>query len=306
MKKHWLWILIGLVVVPLVLGFFGRFNWFLDVFSHFRVYYCIAFLVIGMLAFLFKHWKEGGASLILSLLLFLTFVDLYIPLKEVQTSGSLKIASINLLAQNNQHRKLNSFIKEEGPGIVFFQELTYLWASELEELKKEYPYNYVLPRNGSFGIGVFSKYEFKNLEGIDFVTTSFPSIVAELEIEGSVISIINTHPPPPVGSELHRIRNIQFDRLNDFISQSDKEIVLIGDLNSTRFSPNFRRLLENGKLRDSRKGFGLLSTWHAHYPLISVTLDHALVTDGVVVLNRTVGPDIGSDHLPVIVEVALK
>ncbi len=292
-----------LIAIPFILGLFGRFNWFLDVFSHFRVYYCIAFLVIGIGTVLLKRWKEAGVSLGMSLILFLTFADLYAPGKKTKSSEGLRITSINLLAQNDQYEKTISFIEEEALDVIFFQELTYQWALELDELTKEYPYHYMLPRNGSFGIGVFSKYEFKNLEIIDFVTSSFPSLVMELETESGSISVINTHPPPPMGTELHRIRNIQFDRINEFISQSDKEIVLIGDLNSTRFSPNFKRLTKNRKLRDSRKGFGILPTWHAQFPLLSVTLDHAFITKGITVLDRRVGPDIGSDHLPVIIEI---
>ena len=303
MKKHWLLVLIGLVTIPLILGLFGRYNWFLDVFSHFRVYYCIAFLLVGLLALILKKWKEGGFSLVLSLILFLTFADLYISNKIGGTEIGLKITSINLFASNTEFEKLNLYVSEEEFDIIFFQELTHQWSSELEELKKVYPYHFFLPRNGSFGIGVLSKYEFQELEIIDLVASSYPSIAIDVSYKKEILSIINTHPPPPITQGLYRTRNFQFERINDLISKSSQEVVLIGDLNSTRFSPNFSLLFENGKLRDSREGFGLLPTWHAQFPLISVTLDHALVTDGLEVLNRRVGPEIGSDHLPVIIEV---
>lgn len=306
MKKYWLWALITLVTAPLVLGLLGRQNWFLDVFSHFRVYYFIAFLIIGIIAGILKKWREMGVSFALSVILFMTFVDLFISETEVQTSGGLKIASINLLSLNTNYQDVMEFIRSNDFDIVFFQELNSRWESELEEIRDGFIFQQMIPREDNFGIGVFSKMENTAIQETNFSTVNIPSLVLSIPFEGKELMIINTHPLPPVGESYFEARNEQFKILDRVISRLDDDVILIGDLNSTRFSPNFKLLLESGKLRDSRKGFGLLPTWHAQFPLISVTLDHALVTDGVEVLERGVGSNIGSDHLPVIIEVGWK
>lgn len=292
--------------MPLVLGFFGRLNWILDIFSHFRVYYCLAFLVIGIIAALLKKWKEAGVSLTLSLILFATFADLFIPTEKAQTSDGLKIASINLLSSNTNYQDVVEFINLNNFDVVFFQELNSKWKNELEAMEAEFILQEMFPREDNFGIGVFSKINESYVQEVDFSAVNIPSLVLTVLHNGRELKIINTHPLPPVGNSYFRARNDQFETLNRIIVNLNQEIVLIGDLNSTRFSPNFNLLMENGKLRDSRKGFGLLPTWHAQFPLISVTLDHAFITGGIEVRHRSVGPDIGSDHLPVVIEVGWK
>ncbi len=306
MKKYWLWVLIALVSTSLVLGFFGRLNWVLDVFSHFRVYYFVAFLIIGIIALMLKKWREMGISFALSLVLFLTFADLFIPLEKAQPSEGLKIVSINLLSSNVNYQDVLKFISSNDFDVVFFQELNSKWKNELEAIGDEFILKEMFPREDNFGIGVYSKINGAYVQEVDFSTVNIPSLILTVQHIGREIKIINTHPLPPVGDSYFLARNDQFETLNRIIANMNQEIVLIGDLNSTRFSPNFNLLMRNGKLRDSRKGFGLLPTWHAQFPLISVTLDHAFITDGIEVSHRSVGPDIGSDHLPVFVEVGWK
>ena len=303
MKKNWLWIMICVVFIPLLMGFFGSLNWILDVFSHFRVYYCTAFFLIGIIALILKKWKESGVSLILSSILLLSFVDLYLPVKESHSSAGLSIASINLLSSNNNFEEVIGFIKSNNFDVIFFQELNTKWEGELEILNDDFPTRAMFAREDNFGIGVISKINSAFVQEADFSSVNIPSLILTFPDNKEEVTIINTHPLPPVGSFYFNARNEQFEILNRIISKMDQQVVLIGDLNSTRFSPNFKRLLENGKLRDSRIGFGLLPTWHAQFPFISLTLDHAFVTDGIEVLDRRVGPDIGSDHLPVIIEV---
>jgi len=46
-------------------------------------------------------------------------------------------------------------------------------------------------------------------------------------------------------------------------------------------------------------------TWHAHLPAPRIPIDHVLVPPEATVLRREVGPDIGSDHLPIEAEIVL-
>jgi endonuclease/exonuclease/phosphatase (EEP) superfamily protein YafD len=81
--------------------------------------------------------------------------------------------------------------------------------------------------------------------------------------------------------------------------------VLLGDLNCTPWSPAFDRLLAAARLRDSGRGRGLHPTWFSAVPFVGLPIDHVLVGPGVGVRGRHVGPDIGSDHRPVIADLVL-
>ncbi len=305
MKNGFRWLFI-LGLIPLCFGFLGRLNWFFDVFSHFRMYYVIYFLVLGLVALAMKKKWESIVSLSLTILLSLSIVKFYLPVETRLEKEGLKIVSINLLSSNQDYDKVISFLEEGDFDVVFVQELSPLWTRKLQVLETEYPSIKMYPRNDNFGIGVMSKLAFLKIKNRSFSDVGIPSILITVLFNDHEINLLNTHPLPPVGSRYFEIRNQQFRNLNDFVENFEEDIILIGDLNSTNFSPNFNLLLESGKLIDSRKGFGVLSTWHAQWSFISVTLDHVLVTNGIEILDRGVGNDIGSDHLPITVEIDLK
>jgi endonuclease/exonuclease/phosphatase (EEP) superfamily protein YafD len=57
-------------------------------------------------------------------------------------------------------------------------------------------------------------------------------------------------------------------------------------------------------LVNSQRGYGLAATWPTR-PLTLVPLDHMLHSDSLTTVARDIGPDLGSDHLPLTVEVSV-
>src|SRR5262249_6462450 len=79
--------------------------------------------------------------------------------------------------------------------------------------------------------------------------------------------------------------------------------IIIGDLNSTDGSAHFRDLLRVSGLRDSRLGFGRQPSWPT-MGFYRIAIDHALVSDDLAVVDRRPGPNVGSDHFPLILDLA--
>jgi endonuclease/exonuclease/phosphatase (EEP) superfamily protein YafD len=84
----------------------------------------------------------------------------------------------------------------------------------------------------------------------------------------------------------------------------DGRVVMLGDFNTTPYSPIFPEVLKIGRLRDSALGFVPQTTWQSRFPLFGLPIDHILVGHGVSVLDRHVGAGIGSDHFPIIADLA--
>lgn len=81
--------------------------------------------------------------------------------------------------------------------------------------------------------------------------------------------------------------------------------VLLADLNSTPWSANFRMLLAAG-WRDARAGSWPVPTWRdPARPWLRWPIDHVLVRGGVGVADFRVLDDLGSDHLPLLVDLLL-
>jgi endonuclease/exonuclease/phosphatase (EEP) superfamily protein YafD len=83
--------------------------------------------------------------------------------------------------------------------------------------------------------------------------------------------------------------------------------VLIGDLNTTMWSPYFSELVKGSGLRDARLGFGLKPTWPMPLPaLFQIPIDHCLVSDDIEVLGVRTGGATGSDHRPMMFDVRVE
>ena len=80
-------------------------------------------------------------------------------------------------------------------------------------------------------------------------------------------------------------------------------VMVLGDLNATSWTPYFAELILAGGLSDSRRGFGVASTWPGFMPLpLRIPIDHCLVSREIGVRERRVGQPVGSDHRPIVVD----
>lgn len=125
-----------------------------------------------------------------------------------------------------------------------------------------------------------------------------------LNAGGVPVNLINTH------LSIHiRDRWLQIEQLmsTEWIAKVERHVPLVvcGDLNSTQFSPIYRRLRKD--LSDAQRARGLrAATFPSRVPL--VRLDHVFTSSNVAVLGCEVrrGPlcRVASDHLPVVAELS--
>jgi endonuclease/exonuclease/phosphatase (EEP) superfamily protein YafD len=259
------------------------------------------FLGVGALSLKMK--KEAIAGLAFFLLSGIGLVKYYVPIDKVDSVADIKILSINLLSSNNNSDEVLDFIINEDPDLIVLQEVNQKWDTYLSSLGSTFPFKLTEIREDNFGLVVLSKVELIDPEKIILSNSGVPSFYFKINMDSKETHFIATHPLPPIGTDYFDYRNEQFTNLNKMVKRLNGSKVLIGDLNTTSFSPNFNRIIEGTSLRDSRLGFGLQPSWNAQIPFISVTIDHILISKEIMVTNRMVGPDIGSDHFPVIIKI---
>jgi endonuclease/exonuclease/phosphatase (EEP) superfamily protein YafD len=66
-----------------------------------------------------------------------------------------------------------------------------------------------------------------------------------------------------------------------------------------------RRLGTGLGLCDTRAGFGLQASFPAWSAVMRIPIDHVLASCSIGVRDRWIGPDIGSDHLPVLIDLVV-
>ena len=219
---------------------------------------------------------------------------------------NFKIISINIFSDNNEYQYLEEYLSKEKADVIVLQELTPAWQKNVEFVRKEYPYYKEETRANNFGIAVYSKHPFVKVETKNYIDDMHPSILADFDINGKKVSVLMSHPVPPLPNQARfERRNEQYELIKkDIEALPNYNIVLIGDLNTTVYSPNFK-LVQSDKLKDARSGFGLQNSWNAFIPIFRTNIDQCWVSKDIKVTNFYRGEDIKSDHFPIVAELQL-
>lgn len=127
-------------------------------------------------------------------------------------------------------------------------EVNARWMSALDALRTNYPQVIAEPREDNFGIALFSRLPLTNSEVVEFGPGEVPSITTTLEAGGQKVFLLGTHPLPPGSAENARLRNEQFREIATRIRRGARPAIVLGDLNSTPWSPYFDDLLRESGL----------------------------------------------------------
>jgi endonuclease/exonuclease/phosphatase (EEP) superfamily protein YafD len=137
-------------------------------------------------------------------------------------------------------------------------------------------------------------------------TLGLPSLVTRIATRGVPLTVLAAHPPPPKSAALAAERNLQLSRLAVMARGAPEPVVLCADLNVTPWTPFFGDLVRDSGLVDARRGRGIQPTWPTSLPPLGrIPIDHCLVSPDLGVRDFRYGPGIGSDHLPVLLTVAV-
>jgi len=230
----------------------------------------------------------------------------YLPADQPANTGpTLRFLVANTLRSNRDHARLLALLAAEQPDVIVLSEVTpALWES-LAPIRGAYPHHRAEPRRDAFGIALLSRQPLVGIELGGLGPLQRPWLRARLTTAAGALQVVAAHPSPPARRELMEITTVEMAELGRELAVSEQPLVLLGDLNSTPWSSRFRELLSTTGLRDSTRGFGLQPSFPVGLLPLRIPLDHALVSSELEVLDRRLGPDIGADHLPVILDLRL-
>lgn len=273
---------------------------------HFRVQYFWIALACALALAAARGPRVAALAAVPAVLNLAVIVPLYWPQAILQIERPpLRVASINVYSRNRRHSDVLKFIADTRPDVVLLLEVTTAWRDLLDALAVDYPFQKIELRGDNFGMALFSRVPWESATVHEFGAGGLPSIVASLRWQGETVVLLGTHPVPPGGNKMWRLRNEQFAAMATFCRKQTGAVMLLGDLNSTNWSAYFGTLLDGTRLRDSRAGFGVQASWPAWSPLPRIAIDHCLVSPEIAVRNRFIGPDVGSDHFPLVLDLSI-
>jgi endonuclease/exonuclease/phosphatase (EEP) superfamily protein YafD len=310
-------------------GYLGSWHQYLEMSSHFRLQYFALSLFFLLLFTILRAWRWAFVGVICALINGVAVIPWYLPKASVQAGSShqhLRLLLANVYVANTNYAPLLELVRAERPDVVAVQELNPGWVAELQNLSELLPYQQIPNRQDAFGIGLLSRLPLEESRVLSLGGAHLPSIFAKIRVGGETISLLTTHPPTPVGGDFY-YRNDQLRAISSLVRSWSGPVIVIGDLNTTMWSPYYSRLIRETGLTDVRRGFGVLPTWPApsgiklilrelglpddsNLPLASwglmrIPIDHCLISPDLHVAQLRTGHDVGSDHLPLIVDLSV-
>ena len=289
--SEWLLIAAALSLLAPLGALLGRLDWRLELFSHFLPQASVALLLAAWVTQqrLLRWALLLGGSASLGLILFTLAPS---QTNSAATQGTaIRVLSANINLNNRELPTVTEQISQAKPDLVLLLEVTPAHWQALHTLRQGWPYGCSQTQDDPFGIALLSR---RPLATCTIAGPSDnPAIVAQLS--DSTLSIIGVHPPPPINQPLAVLR---LEQLQHWASQltGRPDVLLLGDLNLTPWSPHYRDLLAVSKLHDVRAGRGYFASWPTFLGPLGLPLDQALLGSGWRTQALTTLPISGSDH----------
>jgi len=282
----------------------GRHSWLLDLMSHFRLQHAVACAVVLLYALLRRRTWLVVAALV-SLFWNAQIIHAVHQTAEAPaapTGRPLRLMIYNVLATNTRHEDVINHVLQADADIVCLEEVNDTWQQSLEPLRRKYPHRVEELIKGFFGIACYTRLPLKSSEVRRFTIWRLPVLVLNLDHLGRPLTFIGLHTEPPIGGVRAEEWRGHLGGIAALVAGLSSEVIVAGDFNATPWCEGMRLLREKGGLDFSSMDPVWPPTWGRHLPTM-IPIDHVLLKRGLIVQKRTLGPELGSDHCPVLVEI---
>nr|WP_066072577.1 endonuclease/exonuclease/phosphatase family protein [Frankia sp. EI5c] len=227
-----------------------------------------------------------------------------------QGSARLRVMTANLLYHNADAGRLGRQIRETSPDVLVLVEVSPLTLAKVQDSGAlgAYRYSEVRPRPGAFGAAVFSRFPLSDAAAPEVGGSMSLRATVRVDERRSFV-VYAVHTISPTSGDFTRRWREQLDTLRDEVRAARLPVVLAGDFNATRDHRPLRELVSAG-VRDAHDvvGAGWTPTWNADmvaFPPV-LRIDHVLTSPAFAVTGYRVGSAFGSDHKPVVVDLAMR
>lgn len=284
-----------------------------DMLSNFYLHYSLAGAVLFFAAL---HWRLPRTALVSLAITALCFGFAFsyerVPLA---TGGAAetkpktyKVMTFNAWEQAKTMKQLKQYLRAEKPDFVVLQEITVKDWRSLQTIKDIYPYRSYCD-DWLCGVALFSRHKWSSVKAKNFGPHNLPLITAKFPEAMKGLTLFAVHSARPHWK--YSTQREQFEHLAGFLKANSRvPSLLAGDMNASVFSSLLKDFAETSSLKPVG---GMIATWPQRFrqmgylrlPVLQLDIDHFFVKPEMKVLRKWRGPDLGSDHRPLLLEFTL-
>ncbi|MFT6984562.1 MAG: endonuclease/exonuclease/phosphatase (EEP) superfamily protein YafD [Psychromonas sp.] len=228
-------------------------------------------------------------------------------------AATLKIAQLNIHYQNQYIEPLLAKLGNADFEILVLQEVGDDQRHKITTLKQRYPY--FISDSSLSDLAFFSKWPIveQKTHYLGYKGGHIIEVIVQSPQTNSPVHIFALHPASPRNANLWQLRNSTLEYVAEQASASLLQYkMIIGDLNITPWSTQFKALQKNSLLRNSTNALAYIPSWSysGRNPLLhllsSAYIDHCLISDSFQVISKDNQKIQGSDHQLLVTELGMR
>ncbi|MEZ5995228.1 MAG: endonuclease/exonuclease/phosphatase family protein [Hyphomonadaceae bacterium] len=299
-----LWFWLGLIAASALMGIvLSRFGWPFELAASLLPQIGFVALLFSGCAFMLGRADVGLCALAAVALCGYGARELFEPPAPPIERRDVRVVWANVLNERQAFTRAMDLARAEGADIVMIAELPRMREPERSALSHGYPYHAGRGAMRGVNVALFSRTPLQAVEPFEAPEQHYrQSLAARVQTPAGPLQLLAVHPPVPTRPFKQRARDGTIAAAFARLRAADAPALLAGDFNTTSWSMRFRQGLASGGVE--RAGLGASSTWMAPLPILGLPIDHVFTANGAQASAR-VGPGIGSDHLPLIIDLQI-
>ncbi len=298
-------IIATLILIISILGYL-RIFWWCNVLDFFRLQYAVLsiFFVIPAVFYYQDFYSAGLLILAGTINLWRIRGFLWRSNSRFEKSEKRQIISINCQKDNTDANKIADLIRVNDPDIILLMEISNDNMILMKSALEQYDYKLSTYVRDGFSIGLFSKHPLEDDEIIQCGGAQTPMLLCFVTINNERYRLIGVHPRPSLSPSWHRARVSYFNSLKSMIDADKTPTIMLGDFNSVLWEPHFKSFLRESNLVSTLSNERYRMTWPVNAFFMGVPMDHILLSKNIEYKHIYIGPNVGSDHYPISINLS--
>jgi endonuclease/exonuclease/phosphatase (EEP) superfamily protein YafD len=299
----------AILIVLLLASALGRWIWLLDLLANFRVHLAVLLLISSAASWLCRaRWLAMLGLLFVAAVAATAFPYLRARTDAVPNENpTLRLVTFNVWHHNIEISRVAKFFEQSDADVLVIEEATPMHARLLRQQLPSYRYAF-LEGTSDDGTIVFSRWPLVQSQYVELVPGGARAALLQLRWHDRLVQVIGAHLHWPLGRSVSRYRNAELQALAALAANAaSRPLLVAGDFNITPWSSFYREFVRDSKLADADLGQGVQASWPAVLgPRLGIRIDHCLHSQHWQTIATRTGPELGSDHLPVIADLRLR